>query len=211
MIRVDRRGEGGRSKEYRSPEILLAREGVGTVSDRLGYASRMKIWDRQPGKTDKEFAAWSLYRDLPAPRAVDLSVTAEGAQISTRRPMWDGWAQRFAWELRAAEWDAEIDRGILDQTVDTRTAGLRGWGERWPEKQCRSNSRSVTMLASERPESRASEISPSGLPSSGERPKFVDRDASVGAHRAEFRRAAFFRLPCKELREAGMPELGHAH
>ena len=84
----------------------------------------MKIWDRQPGETDKAFAAWLLYRDLPAPRAVDLSATAAGAAISVRRATWAEWARRFAWQQRAAAWDAAVDRSVLDRTVDTRAESL---------------------------------------------------------------------------------------
>ena len=76
------------------------------------------------GETDKASAAWSLYRDMAAPRRVDLSDTEAGAAISVRRATWAEWARRFAWRERAAEWDAEVDRNVLDRTVDTRTQSL---------------------------------------------------------------------------------------
>ena len=88
----------------------------------------MKLWDRQPAETAKAFAAWLLYRDLPAPRSVDLSDTEAGAAISARRPTWIGWARRFSWRERAAQWDAAVDRSVLDRTVNTRTERMEAWG-----------------------------------------------------------------------------------
>ena len=38
--------------------------------------------------------------------------------------MWAEWARRFAWQQRAAEWDAAVDRSVLDRTVDTRAESL---------------------------------------------------------------------------------------
>ena len=109
----------------------------------------MKIWDRQRGETDKAFAAWLLYRDLPAPRAVDLSATAAGAAISARRPTWIGWARRFAWRERAAGWDAEVDRSVLDRTVNTRVERMEAWAGVLDEARALVVQRLATMSADE--------------------------------------------------------------
>ena len=67
------------------------------------------LWDRQPGETPKAFAAFCLYRDLPA---IDRSVLAarEGHQKDTKgtRRQWKGWSMRNDWVNRAAEHDSDL-------------------------------------------------------------------------------------------------------
>ena len=67
------------------------------------------LWDRQPGETPKAFAAFCLYRDLPA---IDRSVLAarEGHQKDTKGTLrqWKGWSMRNDWVNRAAEHDSDL-------------------------------------------------------------------------------------------------------
>ena len=59
-----------------------------------------KPWERQPGETAKAYAAFLLYRDLPA---VDRSVAAAwgGKQ-------WERWCTAHDWVNRAAEHDSDL-------------------------------------------------------------------------------------------------------
>ena len=68
-----------------------------------------KHWDRQPGETAKAYAAFLLYRDLPA---VDRSVPAarEGQQKDSKGTVrqWHGWSTRNGWVDRATEHDSDL-------------------------------------------------------------------------------------------------------
>ena len=67
------------------------------------------LWDRQDGETPKAFAAFCIYRDLPA---IDRSVLAarEGHQKDTKGTLrqWKGWSIRNDWVNRAAEHDSDL-------------------------------------------------------------------------------------------------------
>ena len=67
------------------------------------------LWDRQPGETAKAYAAFLLYRDLPA---IDRSVAAarEGQQRDNKETLrqWNGWSMRNGWVNRAAEHDSDL-------------------------------------------------------------------------------------------------------
>ena len=67
------------------------------------------LWERQSGETAKAYAAFLLYRDLPA---IDRSVPAarEGHQKDTKGTLrqWKGWSMRNGWVNRAAEHDSDL-------------------------------------------------------------------------------------------------------
>ena len=69
----------------------------------------MKLWERQPSETAKAYAAFLLYRDLPA---IDRSVSAarERHQRDTKGTLrqWKGWSMRNGWVNRAAEHDSDL-------------------------------------------------------------------------------------------------------
>ena len=68
-----------------------------------------KPWERQSGETAKAYAAFLLYRDLPA---IDRSVRAarEGHKkdIKGTFRQWSGWSMRNGWVNRAAEHDSDL-------------------------------------------------------------------------------------------------------
>ena len=68
-----------------------------------------KPWERQPGETAKAYAAFLLYRDLPA---IERSVAAarEGQQRDGKGTLrqWNGWSGRYGWVNRAAEHDSDL-------------------------------------------------------------------------------------------------------
>ena len=69
----------------------------------------MNLWERQSGETAKAYAAFLLYRDLPA---IDRSVPAarERHQRDTKGTLrqWKGWSMRNGWVNRAAEHDSDL-------------------------------------------------------------------------------------------------------
>ena len=94
----------------------------------------MNLWDRQPGETAKAFAAFLLYRDLPA---MDRSIVAAVAQYrknggkATERN-WETWASIYNWRERGVASDSdlasrrrermaqELDRALDDAAVTIR-------------------------------------------------------------------------------------------
>ena len=101
-----------------------------------------KPWERQSGETAKAYAAFLLYRDLPA---IDRSVAAarEGHKkdIKGTFRQWSGWSMRNGWVNRAAEHDSdlasrrrermakELER-VQDDTVTLGRAALAKVAER---------------------------------------------------------------------------------
>ena len=69
----------------------------------------MKLWERQPSETAKTYAAFLVYRDLPA---IGRSVAAarEGHQKDRKGTVrqWNGWSTRNGWVNRAAEHDSDL-------------------------------------------------------------------------------------------------------
>ena len=64
----------------------------------------MNLWERQPSETAKAYAAFLVYRDLPA---VDRSVAAAwGRKIGGKQ--WERWCTIHNWLDRAAEHDSDL-------------------------------------------------------------------------------------------------------
>ena len=101
------------------------------------------LWERQSGETAKAYAAFLLYRDLPA---IDRSIVTavaqhrrNGGKASVRN--WEAWSSRYDWRERAAEHDSnlasrrrerrekELDRA-QDDTVTLVRAALAKVAER---------------------------------------------------------------------------------
>ena len=62
------------------------------------------LWDRQPGETAKAYAAFLVYRDLPA---IDRSVAAAWGR-KTGGKQWERWCTAHNWPNRAAEHDSDL-------------------------------------------------------------------------------------------------------
>ena len=63
-----------------------------------------KPWERQPGETAKGYAAFLLYRDLPA---IDRSVAAAWGRKAGGK-QWERWCAAHNWVNRAAEHDSDL-------------------------------------------------------------------------------------------------------
>ena len=66
--------------------------------------SERKPWERQPGETAKAYAAFLLYRDLPA---IDRSVAAAWGRKKGRKRV-ERWCTAHDWVNRAAEHDSDL-------------------------------------------------------------------------------------------------------
>lgn len=65
------------------------------------------IWERQPGETDKAYAAFRLYRDMnPSTRSITAARQQSG---KTSDRQWEEWSGKYAWVERAAAYDAWSD------------------------------------------------------------------------------------------------------
>ena len=63
-----------------------------------------KPWERQSGETAKAYAAFLLYRDLPA---IDRSVAAAWGRKAGGK-QWERWCAAHNWVNRAAEHDSDL-------------------------------------------------------------------------------------------------------
>ena len=67
-------------------------------------------WDRQPRETPKAYAAFAIYRDLPA---VDRTIRAareagHKAGLKGTHRGWQRWANRYGWRDRAGAADSDL-------------------------------------------------------------------------------------------------------
>lgn len=69
------------------------------------------VWERQAGEPATPYAAFRIYRDLPAPQR-NLSAVATQVKLSDRRCRY--WALTYNWRERAQAWDDACHR-IEDQ------------------------------------------------------------------------------------------------
>ena len=68
------------------------------------------LWDRQPGETPRAFAAFCIYRDLPA---IDRSIVAAVAQQREnggKAPVrnWETWSSLYNWSERGLASDSDL-------------------------------------------------------------------------------------------------------
>ena len=72
--------------------------------------SDRNLWERQSGETAKAYAAFLLYRDLPAVDRSIVAAVAQQRQNGGKAPVrnWETWASRYNWVNRAAEHDSDL-------------------------------------------------------------------------------------------------------
>lgn len=80
-------------------------------------------WERQNGETDAAWEAFVVYRDDPSmPRSVRRTARALAKNSTTVRD----WSAEYGWVMRAAEFDAYLDR----QRVIARVAEIKAMEQR---------------------------------------------------------------------------------
>ena len=72
--------------------------------------SDSNLWERQSGETAKAYAAFLLYRDLPAVDRTIVAAVVEhrklGGKASVRN--WETWASRYNWRERGLASDSDL-------------------------------------------------------------------------------------------------------
>ena len=72
--------------------------------------SDSNLWERQAGETAKAYAAFLLYRDLPAVDRTIVAAVVEhrklGGKASVRN--WETWASRYNWRERGLASDSDL-------------------------------------------------------------------------------------------------------
>jgi hypothetical protein len=97
-----------------------------TIEEAKAEILPYESWERLAGESGMAHAAFCAYRDYGPERnihrAAEGSLSAEGMdsrKLEKRYRMWRGWASRFRWRERAAEYDQYLDR--LKQTEKRKT------------------------------------------------------------------------------------------
>ncbi len=68
------------------------------------------FWEKQPGETSAQYAAFAAYRDLGITRSIVKAVESVGKSPSNRRRNWERWSSENMWVARAEAFDAERER-----------------------------------------------------------------------------------------------------
>lgn len=76
---------------------------------------KMAAWERQPGESAKAFAAFTVYRNLPA---TERSLTRLASDKVCHRSQGGRWSGQWRWVERAAAWDAELDRIAREKQIE---------------------------------------------------------------------------------------------
>lgn len=96
-------------------------------------------WERQPGEGSPAYRAFCAYRDL-APEPLTGARSLAAAYNTLRPPEkrlardwapkeWKGWAEKWQWKERVAQWDQHLDR-IRQKGVEKV---VQQQGERWAQ------------------------------------------------------------------------------
>ena len=77
-----------------------------------------KPWDQLPDESDKAFAAFKAYRDIPT---VDRTLRKAARAYygdkfnATSHKTLEGWSAKFAWKLRVRQYEADRDQRMREQ------------------------------------------------------------------------------------------------
>ena len=68
------------------------------------------LWDRQPGETPKAFAAFCIYRDLPAVDRTIVAAVDQQRKLGGKAPVrnWETWASLHNWRERGLASDSDL-------------------------------------------------------------------------------------------------------
>lgn len=75
--------------------------------------SDVKPWERQEGESAKAFEAFTIYAGLGA----DRSLRAVAQQLGKSKTLMDRWSSTYSWVVRAAEYDADLQRKAHAEAV----------------------------------------------------------------------------------------------
>jgi hypothetical protein len=79
--------------------------------------TELQPWQRQPGETDKAWAAFVTFRNLePSERSLSRVVS----ELGKSRGLIERWSSRNNWRERAEAWDEEQDLRLLSSRVEAK-------------------------------------------------------------------------------------------
>jgi len=97
---------------------LRRARGLVATANLFGLLERksVKLFEQQPGESDRAFAAFKLYRDMGAER----THKKVGAKLGKSTVQMEKWSRRWKWQIRIAAWNehrAQIEREAMDQAA----------------------------------------------------------------------------------------------
>ena len=118
-------------------QILHLPYSLAAVPGKIGITHRRECmhqtplaYERQPGESDRAFAAFCCYRDLGPKRSLDEVGKRLYGDHTRRKRGSTGrvreWSAKWNWRERGAAWDAHLDR----QTCESQEQARREMGER---------------------------------------------------------------------------------
>ena len=102
------------------------------IEEAKAGALPFESWERLTGETGEAYAAFVIFRDLGFDRTIRKAVEAQlkqGAEADKARRekrynVWRGWANKYRWKERTADYDTYIGR--LKQTELRKTIEAQG-------------------------------------------------------------------------------------
>jgi len=77
----------------------------------------LRPWQRQPGETEKAYAAFVSYRNIEPPFR---SITRVVSELGKSRSLIGRWSSEWNWVERAAEWDHEQEIRLLASRIEAK-------------------------------------------------------------------------------------------
>src|SRR5437660_1461972 len=109
-------------------------------------------YERQPGESDRAFAAFCCYRDLGPKRSLDeVGKRLYGGQSGRKRAATgrvQEWSSNWQWRERVAAWDAHLDQ----QTREAQEKARREMGERHAKLAVALQEKAIQRLKGMKPE-----------------------------------------------------------
>lgn len=76
-----------------------------------------EVWERRPDESDPAWQAFETYREQ---KPGERSLSQVARTLSKSRPLITRWAGKYAWQLRVAAYDRDLDRRWREQTLHLR-------------------------------------------------------------------------------------------
>jgi hypothetical protein len=73
---------------------------------KIPFAEGLRMFERQPGETDRAWHAFVQYRDMGHNR----TLAAVAKSLGKSNTVVERWSVRWSWRVRIAEWDREADK-----------------------------------------------------------------------------------------------------
>lgn len=78
-------------------------------------AKQAKIWEPLEGESSKAYEAFSIYRDM----GIQRGIRKVAQELGKSETLMSRWSSQYNWVERAAAWDAEQDRIMREEQVQS--------------------------------------------------------------------------------------------